>query len=379
MNSSSSYSQYFPQADLSKPISLTYADAQTLSSSNLVKNGQLYHITDASNVDLGVIITGMPDGKSYSIAGQGGFLNADFQNIGNYAHYEGSNAGIWSLGNEEGYNNNTIVIWDNKHFLFMNGINGWSIVDGTYPKDDNSNGYQLLTKTIANGYVEEWDAIEYDFANNWIQSREDKRGNKMKMSFTMSQEIGNGDISFTEFQWGNNKCFDNKVFDSRVTCINNLGTISGCEFTGRNCTVGANLANNRGLFDCKVHDYLTSFDNIVVDYTSKTLSPSVSTFDAIIDCNFGGGTDTLTVPDYLGEITIYSDNTDNTINSFDTAPTFERRFTLDGGGNACSFDNSSNIILPTPSTITTLNANGADFIKFLWVNNNFIQTASEQY
>lgn len=89
--------------DIVRPINITRTAAIALTVAGTVKNGQTYNIANATGFDRGVIVTGMPYGKSFSIEGNGGFLNPDHQNVGVYTGVFNrtgiayiTNRGVWN-------------------------------------------------------------------------------------------------------------------------------------------------------------------------------------------------------------------------------------------------------------------------------------------
>ncbi len=378
------WSQYTPPSSGGgSPISLTYSDAQTLVTNGTVVFGQQYLITDAAGTDLGALVVGMQDGKSFSLQGSGGFLNPDFQNVGDYSgaiDISGNpftnNYGIWQLSNEGGYGVGDVVIWNGLHYQVKDNFNSSS-------PDMDTDGFQLLPKTAPNvGYITVWDRIEFDFAHNNIQNRKDSIGNDISSSYSTIQNVFSLN-AISKFQWGNdNNVFGNTVKESLLDCINFAGSGINCTTVSNGSIITANCtAPSCGIKQCVfTNEAIANLNAITINYFQKTLSYSESTFDAVIDCTGGG---TLNEPDYLGIIGLDSSNASETITDFTSQPTFKRLFYVKGAVamNQAIFNNSSNLVFPTPSTGTTIIKNGSDFIEFLYkpLNNSFIQTASEQY
>ncbi len=178
-------------------IDITNAAFNALVVANTVQKGWFYRITDAQYTNEGVIIQGTTINTN-SIQGSGIFLNADYQNVGNYSGVSGfvSNLGVWStivrpvvVGN--------VVIWNNLHYKNLTGA--W----GTQPPGDLVN-WQLLPKSSTNGYIKEVDFINYDLTNNRIIYRADKRGNKVEWS-TINP------LAFNLFKWGDNNTNNNII------------------------------------------------------------------------------------------------------------------------------------------------------------------------
>lgn len=189
-------------------IDITYAAFNALVVAGTIQKGWFYRITDAQYTDEGVIIQGTTINTN-SIQGSGIFLNADYQNVGNYSGVSGfvANLGLWStivqpivVGN--------VVIYDNLHYKNLTGV--W----GTAPSSDAVN-WVLLAKNTTNGYIKEVDSIRYDLTINSITYRADKRGNEVESNLW-------------GLKWGDNNTYLNKVYsDSRINNRNGYGIVYG--------------------------------------------------------------------------------------------------------------------------------------------------------
>ncbi len=87
-------------------LDITYADMETAIAGSTLTKGQFYRITDASGTDLGFVTQAVRENE-ITVSGTGGYLNADFQAVGNYDGVEaitgeafGVQKGIWRLGFE---------------------------------------------------------------------------------------------------------------------------------------------------------------------------------------------------------------------------------------------------------------------------------------
>lgn len=195
-------------------IDITYAAFNALVLANTVQKGWFYRITDAGFTDEGAIIQGTTLNTN-SIQGSGIFLNADYQNVGDYSGVSGfvSNLGVWThivqpvvIGN--------VVIWNNKHWKNLTGA--W----GTFPDTDAIN-WQLLTKSTTNGYIKEVDLIKYNLSSNSIIYRADKRYNEVEYSQAYT-------FGFEGFKWGDDNTIRNKVTNnSFIVNRNSYGIIDG--------------------------------------------------------------------------------------------------------------------------------------------------------
>jgi len=84
----------------------TYAEMQTLIAADGLTPGQFYLITDAAGTDLGFVCMAVTENQ-ITVSGTGGYLNADFQAVGDYSGVEaetgvaaGTQLGIWRTGFE---------------------------------------------------------------------------------------------------------------------------------------------------------------------------------------------------------------------------------------------------------------------------------------
>jgi len=213
---------------------VTYADLGTLITNSALQKGTRYHIYDRA--DLGIILTAISPNE-ISLHGDGGFYNPDFQDVGDYSGVAvitgiaaGTRLGIlsdWTAIPAVG----SIVIWNGLHYQLVTLVG----FDGTPP--DTNPAYTLLPKPTPGmgigasdvGYIEEWDTIEFDFANDWLQYRADKRGNTFAYSkATDDGFFGLGYSAIIDFQWGNTtKCYGNNISQSYISNLNTPGFING--------------------------------------------------------------------------------------------------------------------------------------------------------
>jgi hypothetical protein len=193
---------------------ITNADLLTLVNTNTVVSGQYYQVTDAIFLTsyfavqetTPVIVKGISS-NSISLEGSGIFLNADYQQVGDYSSVVGfvSNIGVWNstLAAVVG----DVVMWHNKHFVNNTGAN-----TANNPDLDIVN-WTVLPKTITNGFIQEIDFVTYDVFNNVILSRKDIRNNYVENNFA---ETIIRSQTFDVFQWGNNKVAFNKVIENSI-------------------------------------------------------------------------------------------------------------------------------------------------------------------
>lgn len=200
-------------------IDITYADMETAIGDSTLTPGQLYRITDAAGTDLGFICQAIRENE-ITVNGTGGYLNADFQGVGDYGNTPetfGTQRGIWAAGNEGGYSQGDVVIWNLLHYQLTDS----GAIDGTDP-ETNTAAYTLLDKaTYPETYITAWDTSEFDFANNWLARRSDKNGNDQNLPFDVEAELfGNGETVITLFQWGRDGVLGNPSNSAAVDIKN---------------------------------------------------------------------------------------------------------------------------------------------------------------
>lgn len=313
-------------------ISILYADILILKNSNTLLEGSFYLITDKA--DAGIIIQAISNNK-LSLKGNGLFLVPDFQDVGTYTATpapKGTNRKVWSLAEQAGapYANNDIAFWDGIMYQVIDD----TLFDTNSP-DANASAYEALTKNVNNGYILDVDAIIYNFEDDKILERSDKRGNKIS---------GYAQI---EFQWGNNLCYSNTTvgYDAMFVCVNSKGIIYN------NLVINGDISLDNTHLGSLIYNRFTSplgitcslnlgvsvqfciFDNIInstldpaVSYDFKTANLTTSDFSAELDMSdpaiFSGGT--LNVPLDTGSnskshigIFVLNNNTGQTINKID--------------------------------------------------------------
>ena len=190
------------------PVTVTNAQLLTLISGNTVLPNTWYLVSDAiftftTVENVPILVQGVTT-NSVSLSGSGIFLNADYQNVGDYSGVTGfiANIGVWNnvlapvIGN--------VVIWNNLHFVNITGVNG------VLPPNVDAANWTLLAKTATNGYILEVDDIQYNPTNNQIFTRSDKRLNVVENNFFSYSGLGE---AFLLFQWGNNQVQNNSVLN----------------------------------------------------------------------------------------------------------------------------------------------------------------------
>jgi hypothetical protein len=205
-------------------ISLTNAQMLTLISTSAVLPGQFYLITDAIPATAGgVLVQGIEINNLTTVKGSGLFFNADYQGVGNYSGVPGFNInfGIWYIPvfSFPVVAPGDVCIWNNFHYVNLTGT--W--YDGANPPSADLVNWQLLPKTITNGYILANDFVKYNVINNQIIYRADDRNNEVDW-----YEDGKGHNSLALFQWGRNEVTYNKVLSQSLMLTVN----SFCTFTG---------------------------------------------------------------------------------------------------------------------------------------------------
>lgn len=201
-------------------ISLTYAQLQTAITNSTLIAGQMYSITNAifiqTTSETAPVYLIATSTNTISAQGQGRFLNADYQGIGNYSSVTGfvSNLGIrnFTLLVVVG----SVVIWNNLQYVSLTGVNN--------QPDINPLDWQLLSKTLTTGYILEVCTILYDVNTNSIYKRIDLNNNSVENN--ISTYVSVGLEAFQVFQWGAILSRDNFVGnESALNNYNNRGAV----------------------------------------------------------------------------------------------------------------------------------------------------------
>lgn len=377
-------------------IVVNYAEAQTLitdynaGTGDGLAAGSHYFISDKA--DRGILLLAVTS-NSFSLEGQGIFLNPDFQDIGTLT---GTINGMWYAGGEGTFTNGTIVFWNGLHYEVTD--------DGAFDTTDpatNVLAYTLLSKSIANGYIEEVDFILYDFANDSITRRIDKRNNDVQLT------------SISVFQWGNNSVARNTLInEGYYNCINNRGTIqnntltdnvtvtsdntnegsiSSSIFSGSS-TYTANFSGVGKLKKCTLSPsyYVTIVFKPTVDHDGKTFNGLGSTFEAELDMDDVAiyAANQLTIPTTLNYVGIFTlrNNGAVTIDKITNLPiTHEVNFYVQSG-NSKLFDHTAigaavaDELVSDAAAINTIvgRTNGSDRIGYRRSGNLNVRTLIEK-
>ena len=175
-------------------------------------------ISDAGNTDLGAVLMTNKFGNGFENNGFGYFYVADFQSNGSYSNISNFQAqyGVWhpDLESNPSFSAQTgaVTIWNCNHYVVVDP----SYFNGTEP-DSNTDAYSALSKSIGFGYLVENDSIVFDFPNNQILWRTDKRGNTINYN------------SIGSFQFGDDNIYNIIMTESssEIYNYNNKGTITG--------------------------------------------------------------------------------------------------------------------------------------------------------
>lgn len=348
--------------------SVTYSEAQTLITNSGLIAGEHYLISDKA--DAGIILLAVSTNQ-FSLEGQGIFLNPDFQNV------YGSNVGVWHSGLVGLVLGTSVVIWDGLHYESVTGA------VGTAPSGDVVN-WVLVPKSAAD-YIEEVDFILYDFDNDAIFERHDKRGNKWNPSY------------ITSFQAGNDQTLGNVVsHQSDVNIINQRGLITNNTFAGTNN--GYLIADNNftgffrnnylkdtnitieGTATVEVCNIQLTSGSIVFEtgvlHQNKTINDLGSTFEADLDMDDAAiyTANQLTIPTTLNYIGIFTlrNNGAVTIDKITNLPsTHKVRFYVQAG-NSKLFSHTTitnpavDLLVSDAAAINIIvgRADGSDFIEY---------------
>lgn len=204
------------------PIEILHADFLTLIADNTAQEA-FYYITDgASNgslgdiADLGIIVQVFNDTNGtnrVSLDAKGIFMNPDYQAVGDYSGISGyvSQLGVWHSGLAPVIG--SVVIYNGIHYKNKTGV------VGTAPSGDAANWQPFDKSTQTHGYIVEIDIVTYDYYNDSLESRTDKRGNNIGMFLN-------------NHQWGNDSCTRIHCHAGTSNTINSRGIINSCIILG---------------------------------------------------------------------------------------------------------------------------------------------------
>jgi len=371
-------------------VEITWNDLRALRNTNTLVPGVFYKITDRADAGIIIQATGI---NTLSLNGIGLFLNPDFQDLGDYSGLltpKENNKGVWFLAGQSGggaFTKSDTVFWNGLMYQVIDD----SMFDTNSP-DVNTDAYQVLTKSITNGYILEADTVMYDFDSDTFIERKDKLGNVI---------CGSG----VNFQWGNNAVSNNIDPFENFICINQRGNInenicysaSSVTFSELyngsviNCYFGVNsyveFKDTCQIEQCKYdNSSLIIFENNDT-FTQKEIDKLHSTFDYDLDLSNSSiyASNKITIPTNLNYIGIFNlvNNNGKTFNKIANLSTVHKitRFIIAAGNNqtfshtAVGVAVTDNLISDAATSNTIFGrANGNDFIEYERSGNFNIRT-----
>lgn len=198
-------------------VSDTYANLVTLKGSNSLVANKTYYITDKNIYVKAITTNRFAEEASYFA------YNADWTGVGDYSNVSGfgSALGIWNTG-LSGAVAGDVVIWNNRHFRNQLGGAGFSNPDIDFIT------WSVLGFSTGHGYINEVDEIIYDFDNDYIAERKDRRNNVVScdrnVAIFFALQDGSRQMNPTDvLKWGNDNFYGNRVVDSYLWNANDEG------------------------------------------------------------------------------------------------------------------------------------------------------------
>jgi hypothetical protein len=238
------------------------------------------------------------------------------------------------------------------------------------------------------GYIEEWDRVEFDFANDLVQRRTDRRGNDFMLSKSVIDEYSLTD-GIPQFKWGADTCIGNSIQNGLMTVENFPGSFNGnsvahggiiqgiaSDFTSsdmsnnsvgqqatmQNITLGDNAVVSENRLDTRSTAESLSLGtdtyfrgntiSAAMDFSGKTFSSP----GAVAGCAFGiPVTETETISEEIGlGIASALGSTIETVFDCDS------QSTLDYTGLAGTFQASEIVTADNGATATVISDNGTN-------------------
>lgn len=212
------------QATPTNFISVTWAQLTALITANTLIPSANYNVTDAEFGSTPIIPTNIYiqalTTNTVSLSGQGYFLNADYQAVGNYSGVPSFTAqlGVWTSALVTPIG--SVVIWNNFQYVNTTGVNG-----AVNPQTDVAN-WAVLPRVVTNGYVVEISFISYNPKNNRIVSRRDQFNNFVERTILTFRN------SLNFFKWGSLDVRQNNVSKDSVLYNCNITTTGFNSFFG---------------------------------------------------------------------------------------------------------------------------------------------------
>lgn len=154
---------------------VTYSEAQTLISGNDLSEGSFYKITDKG--DLGILLQSISVNE-FSKNGIRYMCCPTYSVSGIYKGFFNGNTTA-SIGNR--------VIWGG--YYWQNNSGTFGTFSNITTLDSN---WDLVDKSLVNGYQLKTFDILYDFDNDWISRQWDEKGNIVGVDFKISSFVGEG-------------------------------------------------------------------------------------------------------------------------------------------------------------------------------------------
>lgn len=203
----------------------TYANWLIALNAGLLPKGLWIEVTAIPSQPSAIFSMFCTETNEIALGGFGQFLNADWQNVGDYSGVLAlttvpftANIGQWYAGIEGTAIDGDVVIWNCLHYQVTDA----AAFAGTDPAATPL-AYTLLPKATANmGYITEVDQIEFVFVDDWLQYRADKRGNTYRYS-KESADVINPGVNYIEYiQWGRNGTYGYMIDGSKVDILNTV-------------------------------------------------------------------------------------------------------------------------------------------------------------
>lgn len=246
--------------------SATYAEWLVTLNADLLPKGLWIEVTDIPSQPSAIFSLFCTETNEIALGGFGQFLNADWQNVGDYTGVFAltgiaftANIGQWYVGLEGTAVDGDVVIYNCLHYQVIDA----AAFAGTAP-DVTPLAYTLLPKATANmGYIKEVDEIEFDFVPDWLQYRADKRGNTYRYSQSIDVIFAIGYTAIDLFQWGRDAVYSNPIDEALVSILNIVGTFNRNQVS-TTARVEGNTINQGVLFEVNKIDVAANVSNNVM-------------------------------------------------------------------------------------------------------------------
>lgn len=294
---------------------ITYADMQTAITNGTLTPGGWYLITDAAGTDLGFLTHAVTE-NSISVAGVGGYLNADFQAVGDYSGVDAitgvaaeTQQGIWRTGFEAltiNYTNQsggtfaagdtitgattgaeaTVVNDDGAGAVIAYMTSAGVAFDGSEVLD-NGNGVTAdmtgieLPPTLALGDIVIWNLLHWQLTDDTVLDGTDPETNTLAYTQLLKTDADQGYITAwdeSEYDFGNDTIIYRQ--DLRGNLVRGNTGVVGFQW-GRDAHAGNNI-QSPSTFDTK--NLVAAFNNNTT-YPGADVSDIVTGVDTLIENN----------------------------------------------------------------------------------------------